>query len=309
MKYPATILITGGTGLIGTAVIRHALARGSVVYCTTRRAPRTIEAHSNIRYVQWDGIGSLADLPPQIDAVVNLSGENIGAQRWSDTQKKRILDSRVISTERLIESLGRLKSPPKIFLSASAIGFYGDRNDERLVEESPPGKSFLSSVTQQWESAAQGASQWDATVTLLRFGVVLSKDGGALKKMLPLFRFGLGGRLGTGAQYMSWISLTDVARAIDFLYENPLPGAVNLTAPKPCRNRDFTTILAATVHRPALFPLPRSIIELFLGQMGKELLLFSAHVSPSRLIESGFTFSDQEIKEFLPQELKYTAHE
>lgn len=305
MKYPATILITGGTGLIGNAVIQRALTRGSIIYCTTRCPHRSsLASHPQIHYIEWDGTSEITNLPSHIDAVVNLAGENIAARRWSAIQKRRIVESRITTTERLVNALKRLEKPPKTFLSASAIGFYGDRPGEQLFEKSSVGESFLSSVCQRWELAAQEAAQWSATVSLLRFGVVLSRDGGALKKMLSLFRFGLGGILGNGKQYMSWISLNDVTRAIDFLLENPIPGAVNVTSPCPCTNRELTSALAATLHRPAVFPLPAAIIKILLGQMGEELLLSSARVIPSHLSDNGFSFTDQRIADFLTRELK-----
>ena len=223
--------------------------------------------------------------------MVHLAGEGIASKRWSAAQKSRILSSRTLSKSLLAESLASLKTPPKTFLSASAIGFYGDRGEETLSEASQRGGGFLADVTDAWEKSSLAVLKQEIRLVNLRFGIVLSKDGGALKQMLPPFLLGLGGRLGTGAQYMSWVSLADSVRAIEHLILNAsVNGPVNIVAPTPVTNSEFTKTLGLVLHRPTFFPVPESLLRLALGEMADQLLLSSMRVLPSVLQSTKFTF-------------------
>lgn len=225
-------------------------------------------------------------------AAIHLSGANVAAHRWTAAYRHEMEDSRVGSTRALAKLLAGLRTPPHTLLVASAIGFYGDRGDELLDETSAPGKGFLANLCRQWEAAAQPAVQAGIRVVHLRFGVVLSPGPGALARMLPLFRLGLGGRLGNGRQWMSWISLEDALRGVLFALATPaLAGPVNLTAPSPVTNAEFTRALARQLRRPALLPAPAFALRLALGQMADEALLASTRVVPSRLLVEGFHFA------------------
>jgi uncharacterized protein (TIGR01777 family) len=227
------------------------------------------------------------------DAVVHLSGENVGA-RWTATRKARIRSSRVATTRLISETLAALQRPPRVMVSASAVGIYGNRGDEVLSEASPPGNpelDFLVAVTQQWEEAAEPARAAGIRVVHARFGVVLSPDGGALKKMLLPFRLGIGGRLGSGKQWMSWISLDDAVEAIhQALVDDRLAGPINVTAPEPLTNRDFTRTLAGVLSRPAPVVVPEAALRLAFGAMAQGTILSSARVVPARLLQTGYRF-------------------
>ena len=225
-------------------------------------------------------------------AAIHLSGANVAAHRWTASYKREIESSRVQSTRALAQTLAGLRNPPQTFLIASAIGIYGNRGDELLDESSAPGSGFLADLCQQWEAATQPAVDAGIRVVNLRFGVILGPGPGALAKMLPVFRLGLGGPLGSGRQWVSWISLDDVIAAILFILDTPaLAGPVNLTAPNPVTNAEFTRALSAAVHRPAVLPAPAFALRLALGQMADEALLSSARAVPSRLIAAGFQFA------------------
>ncbi len=229
------------------------------------------------------------------DAIIHLSGANI-AQRWSAEYKQEIVTSRVASTQALCEALAGVQRRPRVLLCASATGIYGDRGDEILTEESEAGSGFLAETCKAWEQATKRAGDLGIRVVHLRFGVVLSREGGALKKMLPAFRWGLGGRLGSGRQWMSWISLRDVVRAIFFLMEREdLAGAFNLTAPNPVTNATFTKQLGDALHRPAVMPIPVAALRLLFGEMADATLIASTRVLPQRLDAAGFRFEDSEI--------------
>ncbi|MCX7625707.1 MAG: TIGR01777 family oxidoreductase, partial [Candidatus Sumerlaeaceae bacterium] len=226
------------------------------------------------------------------DAVVHLAGENIARRLWTPTQKRRIRDSRVIGTTKLVEALAELATPPRIFFCASAIGIYGDRGDELLTEESELGQEgFLVNVAQAWESAARQAEHFASRVVYLRFGIVLGRGGGALPRLLLAFRLGLGGRLGSGQQWWSWVSAEDAVRAILYvLYHDEICGPVNITAPQPITNADLTRTLAAVLRRPAFCHVPSFLLKLLPGGLGKELFLASARVTPQKLLRAGFEF-------------------
>jgi uncharacterized protein (TIGR01777 family) len=238
--------------------------------------------------------------------VVHLAGEGIAERRWSDAQKQRILTSRTKGTSLVASTLAALQRPPKVLLSASAIGYYGERGNEVLAEQAAPGVGFLSDVCVAWEGAAAPAASAGIRVARLRTGIVLSRDGGALAKMLPLFRLGLGGRFGNGRQMWSWISLDDHVSAMRYLLETDLRGPVNLTAPDPVTNAAFTKALAHAMHRPALAPVPKFGPSILLGgELAQNLLYTSADVRPSVLTGAGFTFAHPDIDTAFAAVLKH----
>ncbi len=281
------VLISGAHGLVGSDLCPF-LTTGE--HTVTRLARTENAAGADIA---WDpATGQIdAERLSKFDAVVHLAGEGIAARRWTVAQKQRIRDSRTVGTRLLCEALARLPQPPKVFVCASAIGFYGDRGDELLDERSAHGAGFLTEVCRDWEAATEPARQAGIRVVNLRFGVILSPRGGALAKMLLPFRLGLGGRIGSGRQYWSWIALDDVIGAIyHALMCGDVAGPVNVVSPTPLTNRDFTATLASVLHRPAIFPLPAPAARLALGEMANELLLASARVVPLRLLDTGYRF-------------------
>jgi uncharacterized protein (TIGR01777 family) len=287
------VLLSGASGLIGSALARR-LAASSEVVRLVRRDPL-----SAAKEIRWDPAAGRIE-PKQLegfDAVVHLAGENIGAGRWTAAKKARIRSSRVEGTSLLAKTLAGLNQPPKVLVSASAVGYYGDRGEEKLDESSGPGTGFLAEVCRAWEEAAMTAAEADVRVVLARFGVVLSPEGGALARLLPLFRFGLGGRLGSGRQYMSWIALEDAVGAIAFALENDsLRGPVNVSSPQPVTNREFTQTLGRVLRRPTLLHAPSIALRAVLGEMADEMLLASVRVYPRRLLEAGFSFSKPDLE-------------
>jgi hypothetical protein len=281
------IAVTGSNGLIGSALVASLGAGG-------HRVSRLVRGPlAGAGAIEWDPAAGVRDaaLLEGLDGVVHLAGENIGAGRWTVRRKAEIRRSRVEGTQRLCEALARLARPPKALVCASAIGIYGDRGDEPLTEESSPGGDFLAEVCRAWEAATGPAAGAGIRVVCLRFGVVLSPAGGALKKMLLPFRLGAGGRIGSGRQYMSWIALDDAAGAIHHaLRDESLAGPVNAVAPFPATNAEFTRILARVLRRPAVAPLPAFAARLALGEMADALLLASQRVLPARLRASGYAF-------------------
>jgi uncharacterized protein (TIGR01777 family) len=282
------ILITGASGLIGQALSQELIARGHTTVAAVRRAPRRNDE------VQWDpqsGVMS-PDAFQGIDAVVHLAGAGIGDKRWTDSYKMEILESRTRGTRLLAETMASLEVKPSVFLSGSAIGIYGVRDDEELTEQSAIGSGFLADVCRDWEAAAAPATQAGIRTVLLRTGIVLSPKGGALKKQLPLFKLGLGGKFGNGKQWQSWISITDEVNAIIHLLTSSVSGPVNLTAPQPVTNTDFTRTLASVVSRPAIVPIPSFGPKLLLGEELANALLFTGQrVVPSVLSNDGFQFA------------------
>jgi len=280
------ILVTGARGFIGSALVSR-LANGGHRVMPLLRATGGSEAGPT-----WNPPAGQVRLEPAgpLDAVVHLAGENI-AQRWTPTAKARIRASRVDATRLLCEALARLPQPPRVLICASATGFYGDRGGEMLDEMSAPGTGFLPEVCQAWEAAADVARQRGIRVVHLRLGIVLARHGGALAKMLPAFRFGLGGWLGAGRQYWSWIALEDLLRVVELaLQDDRLSGVVNAVSPEPVTNADFTRALARALRRPAVLPMPAFAVQWLFGEMGRDALLASARVRPVRLLKSGFEF-------------------
>lgn len=289
------ILVTGSTGLVGSVLVPLLQDEGHEIVRLVRQEP------SGREDIRWDPQAGSIDRDALagagIEAAVHLAGENIAAGRWTAAQKRRIRDSRVEGTRLLSETLAGLESPPNVLVCASAIGYYGDRGDEELTEESPSGDGFLAEVCREWEAAADPARAQDLRVVHVRTGVVLSTQGGALPKMLTPFKLGLGGIVGSGRQYWSWISVEDVAAIYRYALTNAeLSGPVNAVAPTPATNYEFTKALGRVLGRPTVAPLPAFAARLMLGEMADELLLASARVLPTRLQEVGYAFQHPELE-------------
>ena len=280
------ILITGASGLVGRNLSKLLTKKGHTV------AP-LVRGERKAGLPWWDPAAGKIDLTPfSMDAVVHLAGENI-AGRWTDARKRRIRDSRVDGTRLLSQALAELRSPPRTFLQASAVGYYGDRGGLLLDETSDPGSGFLSDTCVAWEAAGEAAEMARIRRVRMRIGVVLTPEGGALKRMLPPFRLGLGGPVGSGKQYVPWISLHDLVSAMEFLLtDTSVSGVVNLTAPAPVTQKEMARALGKALGRPAFLPLPAFMVELLFGEMGKDLLLASTRVAPKRLQAAGFRFRD-----------------
>lgn len=293
------VLVSGASGLVGNALLKQLQAAGHETFTLVRK-PVACENETS-----WDpesGILNPANLPA-VDAVVNLAGESI-AERWTAEKKTKIRDSRVNGTRCLSQALAEVGTKPKVLINASAIGFYGDRGNEILREDSQQGTNFLAGVCRQWEDATQAASDAGIRVIKLRTGVVLSTKGGALAKMLPPFKMGAGGPLGSGAQYMSWIDLQDLVSIIAFgLSNDALNGPVNAVSPQPVSNAEFTRVLGHVLHRPAFMPVPVPALHLLMGEMSDELLLASARVEPAKLQASGFKFQYPDLQQALQHAL------
>ena len=295
------ILVSGSHGLVGTALIKFLEQEGGhEIFRLVRHAPNS---RSEIEWSPDRYSIALARIEG-FDAVVHLAGESIAEGRWSDEKKKRIRESRVKGTKLLGDALANLTSPPRTLISASAIGYYGDRGDEVLTEASTPGDGFLAELCAEWEKATALATEKGIRVVNTRFGVILDAHGGALAKMLPPFRMGIGGRLGSGKQWMSWIALDDVVGAIKFALTNEaLSGPVNFVAPNPVTNSEFTKTLGKALSRPTLFPIPAFGIRLVFGEMGDALLLSSSRVEPASLTKTGYQFQYQGLEEALRHSL------
>ena len=290
------ILISGASGFIGSAIRPALTAAGHTPFVLVRRAPVGYE-------VAWNPAQPLdAEKLAGFDAIVHLAGKSISG-RWSEKFKREVRESRVLGTQTLATAAAesyRKTGLPRIFVAASATGYYGNRGDEELTEGSQPGSGFLSEVCEEWESAARPAAEAGVRVVNLRIGVVLAKHGGALQAMLPAFRLGLGGPIGDGRQYMSWITLDDVVSAFVFALTNEgLHGPVNAVAPQPVRNSEFAHALGQALHRPAFFPLPAFVVRTVFGEMGEALLLGSARVRPAQLAAAGYTYHHPELSEAL----------
>ena len=281
MLPPQRIAVTGASGLIGTALVGYLKSQGHTVQRLVRRAAVSSEE------ITWDPIAGTVDMDALagVDAVIHLAGAGVSDKRWTKKYKSEILNSRLLGTTTIAKAVAIVK--PQVFISASAIGWYGESGNRAVVESDRVGDDFLAAVCREWESAADLAG--DVRTVKLRTGLVLDPTGGALGKMLPIFRFGLGGKLSNGKQWWSWITLHDQIRAIAFLLENKVSGPVNLTSPNPVTNSEFTAGLARAMHRPALFPVPALALKIVLGGFASEVL-GSKKVMPQALTEAGFTF-------------------
>lgn len=287
------IAITGASGFVGTALVPSLLSDGHEVIRLVRGVPRGAEEH------RWDpeaGIPDLGELGP-VDAVIHLAAENLAARRWSPTVKARILESRANPTRALAASLARASVRPRVLISASAIGYYGNRGDAPLTETSGPGEGFLSEVCQAWEAAADPARAAGIRVVHPRFGVILDRRGGALGAMLLPFRLGVGGRLGSGTQYFSWVSMKDVLDVVGhMLVDDRLEGPVNVTAPNPVTNAEFTRTLGHVLHRPAVIPVPGFALRALIGEIADAELLGGKRVLPAALEAAGYRFRHPDLE-------------
>jgi uncharacterized protein (TIGR01777 family) len=282
------VLISGGSGLVGGALTGALRAEGHTVCHLVRPGGKAAPGD-----VQWNPLSALVDLPAMegFDAVVNLNGASIAGGRWTPKRKAILRGSRVDSTRVLVDALSHLRQPPRVFVCASATGYYGNRGDEVLTETSGYGNDFLAIVCRAWEGEAARAASSGIRTVIARFGIVLSAEGGALPAMLTPFKFGAGGRLGSGKQWMSWIALEDVVRVLrTAINDAGWNGPVNVVSPEPVRNSDFTRVLASVLHRPAIFPAPAFALRLALGEMADALLLSSQRVLPECLKQYGFAF-------------------
>ena len=281
MAVPQRIAVTGTTGLIGSALVGHLKAEGHTVQRLVRRPALTPEE------VTWDPKKGTVDLAALegVDAIIHLAGAGVGDKRWSKKYRAEILNSRLLGTTTIATAVNTLK--PSLFICASAMGYYGETGNRAVIESDRPGNDFLATVCKEWEGAADLVR--DVRTVKLRTGLVLDPADGALGKMLPLFSFGLGGKLGSGKQWWSWITLHDVIRAITFAIENDISGPINLTSPNPATNQEFTAALARALRRPALLPVPGFALKIALGGFSAEIL-GSKKVLPQALTDAGFTF-------------------
>lgn len=275
------IYISGSHGLVGSALVSKLTNEHHEVVRLSRTFAEEIDFN-------------------EVDAVIHLAGESIAQGRWNKTKKGRIRDSRVGATRKLSKLIAKATVKPSVFISASAIGYYGDRSDQRLTEKSEPGLGFLPDVCKEWEESVKPAHDAGVRVINLRTGIVLDKKAGALHKMLPPFKIGAGGILGTGKQYMSWIGIEDMVNAIYFLiFDSNLEGPVNLVSPNPVSNYEFTKVLGRVLHRPTIMPLPAFAARILFGEMADALLLASTRVEPEKLLEGGYKFKHSELQSAL----------
>ena len=296
---PRTILVSGASGLIGSSLLSELEKAGNRVLRLVRREPR------GANELRWNPSAHLFDERQlaTVDVVVNLAGETV-AQRWTTASRRRIRDSRVAGTDAIVTAIGKTPKRPLTLINASAIGFYGDRGDDPLDEKDQAGRGFLAEICRQWESAAKVAARYGARVVTMRTGVVLSPKGGALAAMLTPFRLGVGGRLGNGKQWMSWIALDDVVRGIVWLIEHTeIAGPVNMTAPNPVTNAELTRALGKAMHRPTVFPVPSLVLRAIFGEMAEETMLASQRAVPRVLLASGFEFESPTIDDALARTL------
>jgi uncharacterized protein len=299
----ARVLVSGASGPIGKALLPTLRANGAHITRLVRNSAQP--TYSDEQTIPWHPEQPLsADALSGFDAVIHLAGESI-VGRWTEPKKSKIRDSRVIGTRNLAQSLAQAKHRPQIFLCSSAIGYYGNRGDEPLTEESAPGSGFLAEVCQKWEAATHPAAEAGIRTVAIRTGVVLSREGGALAKMLPAFKMGVGGKIGDGRQWMSWIDVQDLVGAIHHILKSDLLyGPVNMVAPRPVTNAEFTQTLASVLSRPAVFPMPAFAVKLLFGEMGETVLLGSQRVEPTQLVSSGYPFRFRDLRASLQNTLK-----
>ena len=298
-----TVAISGPNGLVGKALSARLQTEGKDVVGISRSEGSW---ENTIRWDPDSGLTNPARLET-VDAVVHLAGENVAGGRWSSRMKGRIRHSRVAGTRNLVQSMAAIEKRPKVLVCASAIGLYGSRGDEELLESSAPGDDFLAEVCRDWEAEANAATELGIRVVNIRIGVVLSPNGGALKKMLLPFKLGLGGVIGSGKQFMSWIGLNDLTRIISFCLHNDIHGPVNAVSPEPLTNRDFTKCMGRVLRRPTIFPLPAPVLRLGLGEMAEALFLSSTRVLPGNLQKAGFQFEQPDLESCLRHELQISS--
>jgi uncharacterized protein (TIGR01777 family) len=295
------LLVTGATGLVGSA-LAAALARDGHMVCRlVRPETKTRGGATGTFDVAWNPeTGELGGAAVGAEAVVNLGGASIAGGRWSDARKKLLRTSRVDATRALVSALGKMNAKPDVLVSASAIGYYGSCGDKVLTEDSGAGTGFLADLAKDWEAEALRAAEFGTRVVLARFGIILARQGGALPKMMLPFKLGVGGRIGSGRQWMSWVALEDAVEIIRVaLSKRELRGAVNVVSPQPVTNAEFTKELAAAMRRPALVPAPAFALRLAMGEMAEALLLASQRVRPERLANAGYRFEDQVLRQTL----------
>jgi uncharacterized protein (TIGR01777 family) len=287
------VLITGASGLVGTELQKSFTEKGYELLLASRKES------TDDKHIQWSIEEGFTD-PEKlegVDVVVHLAGENVSGLRWTDEKKKAIRDSRILGTRNVVDAMSKLKKKPHTFIASSAIGFYGERGEEEVTESSAAGDNFLAGVCKEWEAESRRAEDAGIRTVLLRTGIVLSKDGGALSTMLLPFKMGVGGVVGSGKQWMSWISMEDEIAVINYAIENEnIRGAVNAVSPNPVTNHDFTKTLGEVLYRPTFLPLPEFAVSMIFGEMGDALLLASTKVMPKRLEDAGFEFMYPNLK-------------
>lgn len=293
----ARVLVSGASGMIGSALVPALKDSGAQIVRLTTSKSTNFPPEDEV--IRWDPAQAFPpDALSGFDAVIHLAGDNI-VGRWSAEKKTRIRESRVLGTRHIAQALAQAKRKPQMFISGSAIGYYGNRADEVLRESSAPGQGFLPDVCREWEAATQPAEDAGIPTVHIRTGVVLAAQGGALAKMLTPFKLGVGGRVGSGHQWMSWIDLQDMVGAIQHILKSGLKGPVNLVAPTPVTNEEFTKTLAGVLSRPAIFPMPAFAVKLIFGEMGEAVLLGSQRVEPNQLVASGYAFRFKTLRDSL----------
>jgi len=293
------LAVTGATGLVGGALCQNLIHTGHQVVALARNPEKAREKLPTVEVVAWDATSGHPPIEALegLDAVVHLAGEPVAAGRWTSHRKRMIRESRVAGTRNLVEGLSHCQNPPKVLVSGSAIGYYGTHGDELLEETSHPGNDFLAELCQQWESETKRAADSGVRVVLVRSGLILAREGGALPRMLPPFRMGVGGPLASGKQWMSWIHIKDELEAIRYAIENDeIEGPLNLTAPNPVTNEDFSRTLARVLRRPAFFRVPGFVLRLLFGEMAETLLLKGQRVLPKKLEQSGYQFRFSDLR-------------
>jgi uncharacterized protein (TIGR01777 family) len=305
------ILISGSTGFLGTSLIEALESEGHTIVRLVRPETGQRDASSaQAQIVRWDPVAGQFDATAAegADALVHLAGASIAGGRWNVARKNLLRTSRIEATRHLIGSLSKLPRPPRVIVASSAIGYYGNRGDGTLTETSAPGNDFLSALCREWEAEAARGAEFGARVVMLRFGIILAAHGGALPRMALPVKLGVGGRLGSGRQWMSWLTLAEAVGAIRFALTNSaLAGPANAVSPNPVQNADFTRVLAKTLHRPALFPAPAIALRLALGEMADALLLVSQRVKPSKLEQTGYRFVQSELASALAEVFRKRA--